>query len=286
MQNGITGIDHPVIAVADMEAARRIYERLGFTVPPRGSHIEWGTGNWCIMFAEDYLELRGIVDPARYTHNLDDFLATRGEGLMGLAFGTIGAQQSHDLMVENGLHPKPVRALTRNFELPDGWVQPRFSLCFPDEAEVPGLMHVVLCEHLTPELIRRPEFLEHANDVKRLRSMTGVMAAPHQAAAALRTFLGADRVRNEADGLVLDCGGQEIRLVPPADLARLHGGVAFDPIPQPPFLAALVLEVGDLDKTRRALEANDVAFVAADAATLRVGPKETCGVIIDFMSVP
>ena len=201
---------------------------------------------------------------------------------MGVAFGTIGARQSHDLMIENGLHPSPVRALTRNFELPGGWVQPRFALCFPDEAEVPGLMHVVLCQHLTPELTRRPEFLEHANDVKRVRAMTGVMATPHEAGPALRAFLGADCVRNEGDGLVLDCGGQEIRLVPPAELARLHGGVAFDPMPQPPFLAALVLEVGDLDKTRRTLEASGVAFVAAAPDSLRVGPNEACGVIIDF----
>ena len=62
MKNAITGVDHPVIAVGDMEGARAVYERLGFTIPPRGSHIEWGTGNWCIMFADDYLELRGIVD--------------------------------------------------------------------------------------------------------------------------------------------------------------------------------------------------------------------------------
>ena len=63
MEYGIRGIDHPVIAVRDMKQARLAYERLGFTVPPRGSHAQWGTGNWCIMFPEDYLELRGIIDP-------------------------------------------------------------------------------------------------------------------------------------------------------------------------------------------------------------------------------
>ena len=75
MPVAIRGIDHPVIAVRDMEKARERYRRLGFTIPPRGSHIQWGTGNWCMMFPEDYLELRGIVDPVRYTHNLDAFLA-------------------------------------------------------------------------------------------------------------------------------------------------------------------------------------------------------------------
>ena len=82
MSNRILGIDHPVIGVAGMAAARTTYERLGFAIPPRGSHIEWGTGNWCIMFGDDYLELRGILDPDKYTHGLDEFLAA-GEGLMG-----------------------------------------------------------------------------------------------------------------------------------------------------------------------------------------------------------
>ena len=54
--NGIELIDHPVIAARDLDAARRTFERLGFTVPPRGSHIEWGTGNLCIMFPDDYIK--------------------------------------------------------------------------------------------------------------------------------------------------------------------------------------------------------------------------------------
>ena len=73
--NGIANIDHPVIASADLDAARAAFERLGFTVPPRGSHIEWGTGNLCIMFPEDYIEVRGGVDAT----GAADIVATRLE---------------------------------------------------------------------------------------------------------------------------------------------------------------------------------------------------------------
>ena len=97
-QNIITGIDHPVIAIRDMAAAHAAYARLGFTIPPRGSHLEWGTGNWCILFPDDYLELRGIIDPQKYTHHLDSFLKTR-EGLMGVALSTNDAVASHDALV-------------------------------------------------------------------------------------------------------------------------------------------------------------------------------------------
>src|SRR5688572_33409714 len=105
MKHHLTNLDHPVIAVRDMNAARAVYERLGFTVPPRGRHPEWGTGNWCIQFANDYLELRGFCEPsaAPQTRELLAFLARR-EGLMGIAFGTTGAQASHDSLAAAGLN--------------------------------------------------------------------------------------------------------------------------------------------------------------------------------------
>ena len=93
--NGIELIDHPVIAVTDLDQARAAYERLGFTVPLRGSHIEWGTGNLCIMFADDYLEMRGIIDASRFTMHLDTHLERFGAGLMGVAFGTADVEASY-----------------------------------------------------------------------------------------------------------------------------------------------------------------------------------------------
>lgn len=100
-----------------MREARGIYERMGFTVPPRGSHQEWGTGNWCIMFPHDYLELRGVVDPKRHLHGLEELLARR-EGLMGVAFSsdTLATTVVAALRAK-GLHPADPRELTRT-----GWI--------------------------------------------------------------------------------------------------------------------------------------------------------------------
>ena len=284
MQNGITGIDHPVIAVRDMTAARKTFERLGFTVPPRGSHIEWGTGNWAIMFRDDYLELRGIIEPARPTHGTGRFLETR-EGLMGVALGTVGAAESHDLVAKSGFHPKPVTTLTRNFELPEGWAKPRFALCFLDETEVPpGLMSVVFCEHLTPELIRRPEFLRHANGATGVHSMTGVVPDLAAAAAANRRLFGDEAVR-EANGQVLiDAGrGATIRLIRPQDLATVHGGVAFDKTIEPPYLAAVTIAVDRIASTAKVLDNAGVRDVRPQKSTIRVAPQDACGAILEFV---
>ena len=103
LHNGIESIDHPVIAARDLGAARITYEKLGFTIPPRGSHVEWGTGNLCIVFPADYLELRGIIDASRFTMHLDEHLDAFGEGLMGVAFGTADVQASFEAATANGV---------------------------------------------------------------------------------------------------------------------------------------------------------------------------------------
>lgn len=52
MTGALAGIDHVLVGVHDLEAARRTYRHLGFTVSPRGRHIGWGTANYCVMFAQ------------------------------------------------------------------------------------------------------------------------------------------------------------------------------------------------------------------------------------------
>ncbi len=139
MHNGIESIDHPVIASDNLDEARVTFERLGFTIPPRGSHVEWGTGNLCIMFPDDYLEIRGIIDASRFTMHLDEHLDAFGEGLMGVAFSTADVQRSHGEMLKHGIDAGDIRTLTRNFEHADGWTQPsggrgrKFESSHPDQ---------------------------------------------------------------------------------------------------------------------------------------------------------
>ena len=75
MQRAITRLDHLIVGVRDLEAARGAWARLGFNSTPRGRHVGWATANYCIMFEADYLELLGIVDPAAFTNGLDERLA-------------------------------------------------------------------------------------------------------------------------------------------------------------------------------------------------------------------
>ncbi|MGI9271820.1 MAG: VOC family protein [Woeseiaceae bacterium] len=268
MHNGIQSIDHPVVAVNDLEQAREAYERLGFTVPPRGSHIQWGTGNLCIMFNDDYLEMRGIIDASRFTMHLDSHLAEHGEGLMGVAFATDDVKASYQAAIESGIDTGELRQLTRNFEHPEGWTQPSFELFAPAADDIEGLMHVVVIQHLTPELTRRPEFLEHANGCLGVNSMSGTIKDIASCAQKMRRLLGDDAVDVDDAGVALRVpSGQRIVL-------RLNDAA--------PGLDVMTLRVSKLQQTAKLLASNGVQYTESADGEIQVAPDYTCGVTLQF----
>jgi hypothetical protein len=268
----IAGIDHLLLGLRDLEAARARYAGLGFTLTPRGSHIGWGTANYCIMFAADYIELLGIVDASLFTNNLDKFLARR-EGLMSLAFGTADAEAAGEALRARGFAAEGPRALSRRLELPEGTVLPRFALLYLPPDALPGLA-AFLCQHLTPELLRRPEWLRHANGAVAIAALTAVVEQPAALAPAYERLFGKDAVTAEGARLTVHVGPHEIRFMPPdADCAL--PGVA------PPYLAEAVLTSRDLAATGAWFDKRGVAY-RRDAGDLVLPPAETQGVWLRF----
>lgn len=280
MPAAIRGIDHPVIAVRDMDGSRERFQRLGFTVPPRGSHIQWGTGNWCLMFPDDYLELRGIVDPGRYTHNLDKFLAVR-EGLMGIAFAPESADETYRLAHEAGLNPAPPRELTRNFEHPEGFTKPSFRLVFLNESKTPELMASLACQHLTPELIRRPEWLTHPNGVTGIAAMTSVVKDPESVVTAQSALFGVGNVSRDGGDVAVRVGPTAtVAFMSPASAERRGEAL---PGVKLPYLSSVTLRVEDTGRTADLLKRNGVSFEKTPGGGLRIGPEEACGTILRFV---
>jgi len=284
LKHGITSIDHPLIAVSDMGLAKEQYERLGFIVPPRGGHIEWGTGNWCIMFAQDYLELRGIVDATRPLMGLDVMLNNSGSGLMGVAFGTNNAAASRALLNESGIRVSKFTSLTRNFERPEGWTKPSFELCFPDAAAVTGLNHVVLCEHKTPELIREPSFLEHANGAIGVIEIVGAIDDFDAIEVQQKDFLGTqcvERLKNELKLTITN--GQRIRLMRTAEFETEYSRYIQKEIIARPYLGVIKMRVKDITETLKYYQNTGIEFSVVDKFdTIRISSEYACGVILEF----
>lgn len=276
----ITGIDHTLVGVRDLEAARATWETLGFTLTPRGRHIGWGTGNYCIMLESGYIELLGVVDPSQFLNNLDGFLSKR-EGLMALAFGTDNPAQCAEDLKESGIVFEGPKGLKRKLELPEGEVLPEFELLYLDRAATPGL-NAFITHHRTPELIRRPEWLRHANRAKRLRSVTVVTEDPVRAVIGYLPLFGPDRIQVSDAMTVVDTGAGHIRFVTPKGLRMLYDALLPLPEHETPWIAAMKIEVADKGRCRDFLKQRHVPVEKTGKGCL-VPPEVANGCIIEFV---
>ncbi len=274
----LRGIDHTLVGVHDLEAARERWQSLGFTVTPRGRHIGWGTANYCVMLGEGYIELLGIIDASLFTNDLDRFLATR-EGLLGIAFASDDPQATKERLVARGLHPDGPKDLKRLLELPEGTVTPEFRLLYLPKEETPDLSAFVCC-HLTPELVRRPAWLDHANGAKALAGVTVVTRKPERAAAGYRPYFGGDPTAPSAGVAEIASAAGTLRFATPDAFARLFPKHGLDL--KPPMAAAMTLEVASLAKTGAFLAQHGFPTTSTDANTLYLPSEAGNGAVLEF----
>lgn len=281
MVNHIIGIDHALIAVRDLGAAAAVYTDLGFTLTPVGGHAQWGTANRCVMFPGDYLELLTASGAGPVAERISAFLDERGDGLMALSFGTGDEGAAVADLRRAGIAASEPRSLSRSLTTPEGEVMPRFSIVDLPPESTPGAP-AFLCRHLTPELLRRPEWLDHPNGAVGLASVTVAVDSPEQAMAAYQVLFGAGNVTATDDTVAVHTGNGLILLCKPDDVSQLHPEVD-DTTPPAPAIVAAVLRVRDTGQTARVLKANGVAFSRDPEGTVRVAAEDACGVYLEFV---
>jgi hypothetical protein len=279
--DGIAGIDHVIVAVRELENARTAWSRLGFALSPRGRHIGQGTANYCVMFPSDYIELLGIVDAADSVERLDAFLARR-EGPMAAAFAPAGtAEEARAALLRRQLHPSEPRPLARQIELPQGTVLPRFSLISLPPGETPGL-DSFLCSHLTPALMRRPEWLAHPNGAIGLRAVHVLVESTAPLLPAYDRLFGIVQVTTTDAVAVVHIGRQRLVFSTPDDFQTMHPGIEIDPGFSPPGIVALELGVERLQRTIDHLTQGRVAFDEMPGGALVVPAREASGAVLLF----
>lgn len=275
-------VDHPVVAVHDLRATRAQYQKLGFVVPPSGKHQEWGTENLCIMFPEDYLEIRGIGDSSRFLAGVDKFLE-KGEGLYSVAFNAKSADESYLAGIDVGLSIEPPKALNRKLALEDRILDLHFRTVMLDHSLYPGLTHANLCEHLTSDTLRQPGWLDHPNGVVSFGRIVGVISDFDAAQFAYNKLLGPENVRREIDRIWLSFEeGADVELIT-AEEAESRGDA--HPNRGDAYLAAATLLVEDLAKTTHVFEENGIQFTQVAEGILKVNPEDACGAHFYFRQV-
>ncbi|MBU8536673.1 VOC family protein [Falsiroseomonas tokyonensis] len=273
----VIGVDHVVVAVRDLDAAAAAWRALGFTVSPRGTHsAHMGSGNYTIMFGEDYLELLGVLTPTEHNAPMRAFLEKR-EGLDRAAFTTDDAAAGAEELRAKGIAAIGPIAFGRPVTLPGGGeAEARFQVFqWPREARPAGL-GIFACQHLTRENVWIPELQSHANGASRLLRIEVLAADPKAGAEELARLI--DRVAEpEADGAWRVASGAhraDFVFLDRATLAARHPGVALDGLPEQ-GAAALVLGTADLPAAAKALG-------VSAGGTVAVPPARANGLLLRF----
>ncbi|MFC3230819.1 VOC family protein [Marinibaculum pumilum] len=233
--SGQRSIDHPVLAVRNLDEAAAAWEGLGFTLTPRASHPDhMGTANRLVQFANRvFLELLEVDRPAtvaphgpeevppRFSfgaHNRD--VLQDGPGLSMLALTTADAHADLEALAARGVRTFAPFAFERQTTLPDGsQALVGFSLGFATLPGFPGSIFF-LCQHKAPQHFWKERFQTHANGAVALEAVYLRSAQPAEDAAALAVLTGGV-VRAVEDGVEVGCGGQALVVATPAQLARL-----------------------------------------------------------------
>lgn len=268
----ILGLDHVVVTVRDLDAAAAQWRRLGFTVSPRGTHSPiLGTGNYTIMFGDDYVELLGILTETEQNKPTRDYLAKR-EGLERAAFTTDDAAAGATELKSRGFEALGPIHFGRPVELPGGGTgEARFNVFRWPLNEQPGGLRIFACQHLTRETVWIPELLDHANGVQRIVRLEVLSSDPKAAAEHLGRLID-EPVRADGDGWLVPSGGKraDILFYDAAGFARRYPAAVRDGAASE-GAAAIVLASNDLDGAKAALGAlatthDGAVSVAASAA--------------------
>lgn len=281
MNHGINGFDHLVVAVKDLEAARDAWARIGFTCTPRGRHRNLATGNYCIMFPNDYVELIGIVDPSMPDRGLTERMEANGEGLDRAAFSVRDVDETAAALTASGIGFRGPIDLHRPLELPEGDVEPRFRLVhFEDPATTPG-MQGFICFHTTPEITRGdPAWLSHANGATAVRSVTAVHESPESLAEGWQKLLGPGSTVLTDDTLTVHTGNHALVIVTPDHLDVMFPRIADQMTRKPPYIAAATFLSSDVEAAADFLSANGVAFARGVDGSIVISPAEANGTIV------
>lgn len=277
MRKHITGIDHVVIVVHDLDHARDTYARMGFTLTPRGHHT-LGSQNHCLMFGSDYIELLAMTKTHPSMQFFTDFLA-RGDGMAAIALATDDAGAVHAELGRAGMPSDAPIEFSRPVELPAGTRDAKFRVVQMPTGLTAGA-RVFFCQHFSRDVVWRADCLDHPLGVTGLAAVAIIADDP---AVAARNY---SRILDESphpidEGLLVQTGTAPIALTTRGSLGKRLENVALPPRPRP-LVGALFLRVADRARAAAVLSKGGFAPVPLKDGSFAVGADQAHGVALVF----
>ena len=239
-------IDHLVINIGrKMDQAYQIFKSLGFTLTPLGRHT-MGSINHLMMFEKDYIELIGLPD---------DGTETRGELLLsqigtdGLVFQSSDADQDYEKLLQRKQDVLPVQSFSRPVELDGKKSDAKFKTVRYTPGHFPA-GRVYFCQHLTPELVWRPEWQTHANGAQSVAALLIVSKTPKKDAEKYAAVCGGVAHKGSHGEYRIQGQAYELVIINPEDYAECFGSLACDAGNRPSFFGAIAIRTAHLDGLR------------------------------------
>jgi Glyoxalase-like domain len=275
----IPTLDHVVVNVRDrIDAGLETYNRLGFTMTPRGYHT-LGSMNHLAILGNEYLELIGAAPgEARRAEIL-----TAPFGLNGLVFGTDNSAEVYAALHQAGVPVEPPLEFSRPVELADG----SRDATFRTVRITPGTVaagRIYFCHHFTRDLVWRDEWRHHANGAIGVARAVIVARDPSVLGALFARMFGEDAIRRTEAGCSLAVGLSRFDVITVDALAGEFGDAAPAADGRDDYMAALTIRTRSLERAAAALAAGQINGARHEADRIVVPATETFGVALEFRS--
>ena len=236
-------LDHVVInALFEMDRAAALMSQLGFTLTPRGYH-SLGSINHLMVFEGHYLELVGL--PLGTDVLRRDVLESPC-GLNGLVFQASDIDACIRQLRDSGLAMLDPQSFSRpvTFDGVEQLARFRTTRTAPELFEAGRGYY---CQHYTPELVWRREWMTHANGCSGLSELVVVTAAIETDTARYAKAAQAPAEKRASDVWTIDLiDAFRITLLSPGRYVERYGELCVEADGRNSFFGAIAFKTTDI----------------------------------------
>lgn len=273
-------LDHAVIDVREgVDEAVTLYRRLGFSLTARGYHT-LGSVNHLAVFQSNYMELLGWENDAPQARTE---LSRYPVGLNGLVFRADDADTVTASLTNAGLPAQPPLSFSRPVRLPNGaQANARFRTVRFDTGTF-GSTRVYFCEHFTPELVWRPEWLHHENGALDIARVIIQAVQPHRLGTLFATMFGEARTSLVGERCIVQAGNARIEIMRRAEIAHMFRDASPDLGTRDEAMAGLTIRTSSLATTAEALSAGSIPSMQIGNERIVVPAAAALNVTLEFV---
>jgi len=212
-------IDHVMIVTPDLEATRREFDSLGFTVTPRARHPKFGTANHLCVLQNEYIELLGLdpdAEPGAQPYAEVAAAIAAGGGVPMVALASDDAHAFAASLRAAGIPTDDPLTWSRDADTPDGRVTANFTTFLFHADVLPGFLFFC-CQQHTRQAVWCAPWMQHANGATGLRGLRREWPqAPSDLTERYRRLVGVPGVTVAGDETRVDLRGADVmfRTVP------------------------------------------------------------------------